>query len=144
MSFSILMLNNINAVQQVVLIVIDLNLKILNDNMLININLLSWYHSAYWNWQFAEQHQFIKIDVNQHPLLRQKWHGDFDTFYPHDEYLEGQEERKFLSLSSTMLKLWVNIKFLLVRREKVFVIIVDNVENLIQHKILVNVLIFLD
>ena len=83
MSFSILMLNNINAVQQVVLIVIDLNLKILNDNMLININLLSWYHSAYWNWQFAEQHQFIKIDVNQHPLLRQKWRGDFDTFFVH-------------------------------------------------------------
>ena len=66
MSFSILMLNNINAVQQVVLIVIDLNLKILNDNMLININLLSWYHSAYWNWQFAEQHQFILIDVIQY------------------------------------------------------------------------------
>ena len=28
-----------------------------------------------------------------------------NTFYPHDEYREGQEERKFLSLSSTMLKL---------------------------------------
>ena len=27
------------------------------------------------------------------------------NFYPHDEYREGQEETKFLSLSSTMLKL---------------------------------------